>query len=353
MQKGFKNVLRAVVILFVAGCVLGLAARPLSAQVTIPSGSAITSAVFSIYVYTPTGRQVNVHRITAEWGETTVTYNSFNNSYDPAILGGFVADAIGWESIDITGLVQAWAAGTYPNYGIALVELQQWTDAAFTNYYSSDFPFDPTLRPKLVIGYTPPGGSPATVTIQRPGAEAVQVLDTFVNALPPTDVNLNYGTEWNLLTRFYADYTKYSLVRFIYTIEPPTSCPGTGTPGYWMNHPEAWPGDFDSIIIGGLTYTKEQAIVLMMMPTARDVTYIMFQALVAARLNAGIGCPTVCPGGVDIGATIAAADAWMWLHPVGSGVHAGGPTSPWRQGEPLYLLLDQYNNGLLCVPHRD
>jgi hypothetical protein len=74
---------------------------------------------------------------------------------------------------------------------------------------------------------------------------------------------------------------------------------------------------------------------------------------VAAKLNAGIGCPTVCPGGVDVGATIAAADAWMWLHPVGSGVSAGGPTSPWRQGEPLYILLDQYNNGLLCVPHRD
>jgi hypothetical protein len=30
-----------------------------------------------------------------------------------------------------------------------------------------------------------------------------------------------------------------------------------------------------------------------------------------------------------------------------------GPTSPWRTGEPLYWLLDQYNNGLLCVPHRD
>jgi hypothetical protein len=336
-----------------AGCLLGLAAQPLSAQVTIPSGSTITSAVFSIYVYSPTGRPVTAHRITTEWGETTVTYNSFNNSYDPAVLGGFVADAIGWKSVDITFLVQAWAAGLYPNFGIALVEAQQWVDSAFTNYYSSDFPYDPTLRPKLVIGYIPPGGAPTSVTIQRPGAEAVQVLDTFVNALPPTDVNLNYGTEWNLLTRFYGDYTKYSLVRFIYTFEPPTYCPGTGTPGYWMNHPEAWPADYDSIIIGGLSYTKQQAIDLMKMSVAGDKTYTMFAALVAARLNAGIGCPTVCPGGINIGATIAAADAWMWLYPVGSGVEAGGKNSPWRTGEPLYFLLDQYNNGLLCVPHRD
>jgi hypothetical protein len=351
MKKVFENVLRAVVIMLVAGCVLGLTTQPLSAQVTIPSGSTITSAVFSIYVYTPTGRPVTVHRITAEWGETTVTYNSFNNSYDPAVLGGFTADAVGWKSVDITFLVQAWAAGLYPNYGIALLEAQQWIDSAFTNYYSSDYPYDPTLRPKLVIGYTPPGGAPTSVTIQRPGTTAEQVVDTFVNALP-ADADLNYGTEWNLLTRFYGEYTKYSLVRFIYTYTPPTSCPGTGTPGYWMNHPEAWPTDYDSIIIGGLTYTKEQAIALMFMPTSRDVTYIMFQALVAAKLNAAIGCPTACPG-ADIGATIAAADAWMWLHPVGSGVRAGGPTSPWRQGEPLYFLLDQYNNGLLCVPHRD
>lgn len=353
MQKGFRNVLRVVVILFVAGCVLGLAAKPLSAQVTIPSGSTITSAVFSIYVYSPTNRLVTVHRITAEWGETTVTFNSFNNSYDAAVWGSFVADSVGWKSVDITGLVQAWAAGLYPNYGIALTEAQQWVDSAFTNYYSSDLSYDPTVRPKLVIGYIPPGGAPTSVTIQRPGTAAEQVVDTFVNALPPVDVNLSYGTEWNLLTRFYGDYTKYSLVRFIYTIEPPTSCPGTGTPGYWMNHPEAWPSDYDSIMISGISYTKEQAIALMRMPTARDVTYIMFQALVAAKLNAAIGCPTVCPGGIDIGATIAAADAWMWLHPVGSNVRAGGGTSPWRQGEPLYLLLDTYNNGLLCVPHRD
>jgi hypothetical protein len=34
-------------------------------------------------------------------------------------------------------------------------------------------------------------------------------------------------------------------------------------------------------------------------------------------------------------------------------VKAGGATSPWRTGEPLYLKLDAYNNGLLCAPHRD
>ena len=36
------------------------------------------------------------------------------------------------------------------------------------------------------------------------------------------------------------------------------SNPGTGTPGYWKNHPDAWP--VPSITIGGVTYLKADAI---------------------------------------------------------------------------------------------
>jgi protocatechuate 3,4-dioxygenase beta subunit len=122
------------------------------------------------------------------------------------------------------------------------------------------------------------------------------------------------------------------------------SNPGTGTPGYWMNHPEAWP--VNSITIGGVTYSKMQAIKLMLAPTSTDVTYIMFQALVAAKLNVLIGNDASC-----IADTIAAADAWMAKYgPVGSNVK--GSSKAWKIGEPLYKKLDQYNNGLLCAPSR-
>lgn len=121
--------------------------------------------------------------------------------------------------------------------------------------------------------------------------------------------------------------------------------PGTGTPGYWMNHPEAWP--VQSITIGGVTYSKMKAIQLMKAPTSTDVTYIMFQALVAAKLNVLIGNDASC-----IADTITAADAWMAKYgPVGSGVK--GSSKAWKIGEPLYKKLDQYNNGLLCAPHRN
>jgi hypothetical protein len=120
---------------------------------------------------------------------------------------------------------------------------------------------------------------------------------------------------------------------------------GTGTPGYWKTHPEAWP--IDSIDIGGSTYTKDDAIDYMLENKSNDVTYIMFRSLVAAKLNILVGNDGSC-----IEDTITDADAWMADNPVDSGVRAGGKDSPWREGEPLYWELDDYNNGLLCAPHR-
>jgi hypothetical protein len=36
----------------------------------------------------------------------------------------------------------------------------------------------------------------------------------------------------------------------------------------------------------------------------------------------------------------------MAIHPVGSDVDANSPA--WDEGEPLFLMLDDYNNGDLC-----
>ncbi|MRR07454.1 MAG: hypothetical protein EG828_11035 [Deltaproteobacteria bacterium] len=119
-------------------------------------------------------------------------------------------------------------------------------------------------------------------------------------------------------------------------------CDGTAakSPGYWKNHPEAWP--VDSITIGGKIYTKAQAISLMNTPVTGDKTYTLFKALVAAKLDA-MGCgDSSC-----VTDTIAKSDAWMALHPAGSGV--AGDSSAWKQAEPWYLILDDYINGkLVC-----
>jgi hypothetical protein len=123
---------------------------------------------------------------------------------------------------------------------------------------------------------------------------------------------------------------------------PPPGNPGTGTPGFWKNHLDAWP--VSTIVIGGVTYTKELAAELMGHPDG-DKTYTMFRHLASAKLNILIGNDPSC-----VGATIVAADAWMVAHPLGSGVD--GESAAWAEGEPLKNTLDAYNNGQLCAPHR-
>ena len=121
--------------------------------------------------------------------------------------------------------------------------------------------------------------------------------------------------------------------------------PGTGTPGYWKNHPEAWP--VDEITIGGVTCPKEDAICLMKTSGRGDKRYTMFRALVAAKLNVFIGNDDSC-----IAESIAAADAWMGTYAAGSGIRANSVA--WKEGEPLYWELDDYNNGKLpCAFPRD
>lgn len=120
--------------------------------------------------------------------------------------------------------------------------------------------------------------------------------------------------------------------------------PGTGTPGYWKNHPEAWP--VASLTVGGVTYSQEQALYYMGLPDG-DKTITMFRSLVSARLNVEIGNEAGC-----IASTISAADAWMAVYgPAGNGVKAR--TAAWKAGERLYFELDAYNNGDRCAPHRD
>jgi hypothetical protein len=125
--------------------------------------------------------------------------------------------------------------------------------------------------------------------------------------------------------------------------------PGTGTPGYWKNHPEAWP--VDSITIGEQTFTKAQAIDLMTQGEAQtgkgaDKALTLFRAYVAAYLNGLIGNETSC-----IDSTMVSAYNWLNLYNVPGQVLA--KSDAWKVGNPLNTTLDDYNNGLLCAPHRD
>jgi hypothetical protein len=131
--------------------------------------------------------------------------------------------------------------------------------------------------------------------------------------------------------------------------------PGTGTPGYWKNHPLAWPSPYtNGITVGGVFYSKSDAIAILSKP-GKDKRATLFSSLVSAMLNVAV----VGPGGTHnddscVATTITAADAWMasWGVPNTNPI-VSGSSAAWADGEPLHKQMDAYNNGLLCAPHRN
>ncbi|HVR98372.1 MAG TPA: SdrD B-like domain-containing protein, partial [Thermoanaerobaculia bacterium] len=134
-------------------------------------------------------------------------------------------------------------------------------------------------------------------------------------------------------------------IDFGYRSVPPQQ-PGTGTLGYWKTHPEAWP--VQQITVGDVTYTKAQAIYLMGLPGRGDKTYDLFKQLVAAKLNVIIGNNSSC-----IQLTIQQADLWLTTYGLGTNVRSSSAAWTTGGGGQLHQTLDDYNNGLLCAPHRD
>ncbi len=104
------------------------------------------------------------------------------------------------------------------------------------------------------------------------------------------------------------------------------------TPGYWKNHPDDWP--MDSITIGGVTYSKAEAIGILDTPPKGDATYILAHALIAAKLNRAMGwIPVADP-------LIADADAFLSSFPLDS-----DPSNPDRAvAIDLAEQLDVLNN---------
>jgi hypothetical protein len=186
-----------------------------------------------------------------------------------------------------------------------------------------------------------------------PGPGTYQVMVQIPPGTQPTSVDV--GTDDTIDSDGAGDGLGNSVATVVFPEEfavfpdvdfgfvlPPSTPVGTGTPGYWQNHPEAWPA---SVEVGGQTYTREAAIAWIR-ASGKDRTLTMFASLVSAKLNVLNGTDPSC-----VASTIAAADAWMGQHPVGSGVHAA--SLAWKLGEPLHRLMDNYNNGMLCAPHRD
>ncbi len=102
----------------------------------IPEGAEILQATATFRVTTPDSQPVNVYRLTKDWEEQTVTWNTIGTDFDPTtIYGPFTpAQDDAFVSVDLTTLVQDWVCGT-PNDGIIFIPT---SDDEQSKYYSKE-----------------------------------------------------------------------------------------------------------------------------------------------------------------------------------------------------------------------
>lgn len=142
---------------------------------SIPPRTAIDSALLVMHCSQSSWdgpMDVTVYRVTEDWLETTVTWDSHATRYAESWATLSVPDARAgprehaWR---VTALVQAWLDGTYPNYGMLLKSGEYPPyDPAYRRLDARENA-DPLVRPRLVVRWgAPPAPTPSPRALWLP-----------------------------------------------------------------------------------------------------------------------------------------------------------------------------------------
>jgi hypothetical protein len=231
-----------------------------------------------------------------------------------------------------------------------------WCDADGDQKFSAG---DVPVKDISVLTANANGSLSVTATTNAEGMFSVELphtADTYSTYIKPaslpdgTNVILPASGIHTFALKEGAGVDSFESANFLIKCAPdPTPAPspdtvGTRTPGYWKNHEDAWP--VQSITIGGVTYSKEEALELLNDKGGNDRTLTMFSHLVATKLNLLAGTSATC-----IQDTVDAADAWLTEFELESDVHPN--SAAWKTAEKWKDMLDSYNNGKLCAPKAD
>ncbi len=201
----------------------------------LPAGAQINSA--TAWFFLKTGKShpegpITAHRVTGDWAETGVTWDTFGGNFDTSVVGTISAqdqDDV-WVQINLTGQVQAWVNGQ-PNYGVLF---NSTAENIHTEYISREGAASEVPRLDVVVGSGP--ASPVTVlatgtlangvtrTLSRPLTAAYQppVIHTFSPDPAESEdaeiwdqqPNNNYGDSGETWVSSGSNDTTRSLLRF-------------------------------------------------------------------------------------------------------------------------------------------
>ncbi len=127
-------------------------------SVSLPPGAVIIHG--DLRLYQSSGLEsfsIGAYQVTSEWQENTITWNNRPSSLPEAEAFHTVSPASGaWRTWDIDDLVQGWIDGSIANHGILLKAADESTNEKIAEFRSSEYVYDATKRPKLVISYYVP-----------------------------------------------------------------------------------------------------------------------------------------------------------------------------------------------------
>ena len=123
----------------------------------LPANATIDSAELHLNVSVFNGApfDVGLARVNSDWDESTITWN---NQPTVTVSGGLTTTvgATGDLSWPVTSLIQAWQAGTQPNYGFMLRGFNSSGAAVIADSKEATYATSTIVPPTLIVHYTVP-----------------------------------------------------------------------------------------------------------------------------------------------------------------------------------------------------
>jgi len=166
---------------------------------SIPPDTEIESAILLLYYYdwdmnNPAGRDINLYRITSDWDEMTVTWNTQPSYVPQPTTYSTVPSSTGvWMEWDATNDVQDFISGNEIDYGWKITDDTYWGNYNIpqTRWRTKEYG---NYIPYLEIHIN---GAPAAPTIIGPtNGEAGESYEYTFIAFDPEDEDIYYYIDW-------------------------------------------------------------------------------------------------------------------------------------------------------------
>jgi hypothetical protein len=160
----------------------------------------VISATFYLYYYdwsstNPAGRPINIYRITSDWKEDTVTWNTQPTYHSSPTDNCPIPQSVGmWMNWDVKSDVQDFVSGQVTNYGWIIIDNNYWGMSNIPLALVRTKEHSQELSPYLEIIVNEPPSAPL-ITGPTTGKNREGYDYTFI-AFDPDDDDIHLWIEW-------------------------------------------------------------------------------------------------------------------------------------------------------------